>query len=133
MTTVRWPRPPTLGAPHTPLQVVEASAGTGKTYFLEHKVVDLLLGTDATIDRIVVVTYTDKATAEQKLESALIDAIRRPSLRSRTSAEPSPRPTIRRIPAGSQSTAQVALERSSPVVVHDRWPVSTSHRSKPPS
>ena len=64
MTTVRWPRPPTLGAPHTPLQVVEASAGTGKTYFLEHKVVDLLLGADATIDRIVVVTYTDKATAE---------------------------------------------------------------------
>ena len=61
---IRWPRPATLGDPHTPLQVVEASAGTGKTYFLEHKVVDLLLGADATIDRIVVVTYTDKATAE---------------------------------------------------------------------
>jgi exodeoxyribonuclease V beta subunit len=60
----RWPRPRTLGEPNTPLQVVEASAGTGKTYFLEHKVVDLLLGADATIDRIVVVTYTDKATAE---------------------------------------------------------------------
>jgi len=60
----RWPRPRTLGEPNTPLQVVEASAGTGKTYFLEHKVVDLLLGADATIDRIVVVTYTEKATAE---------------------------------------------------------------------
>lgn len=64
MTAVRWPRPSTLGDPHTPLMVVEASAGTGKTYFLEHKVVDLLLATDATIDRVVVVTYTDKATAE---------------------------------------------------------------------
>lgn len=64
MTPPRWPRPPTLGDPHTALQVVEASAGTGKTYFLEHKVVDLLLGAGATIDRIVVVTYTDKATAE---------------------------------------------------------------------
>jgi ATP-dependent exoDNAse (exonuclease V) beta subunit len=64
MTPVRWPRPATLGDPHTRLLVVEASAGTGKTYFLEHKVVDLLLATDATIDRIVVVTYTEKATAE---------------------------------------------------------------------
>ena len=62
--TVRWPRPSTLGDPHAPLLVVEASAGTGKTYFLEHRVVDLLLATDATIDRIVVVTYTEKATAE---------------------------------------------------------------------
>ena len=62
--TVRWPRPSTLGDPHAPLLVVEASAGTGKTYFLEHRVIDLLLATDATIDRIVVVTYTEKATAE---------------------------------------------------------------------
>ncbi|MEZ4399735.1 MAG: UvrD-helicase domain-containing protein [Kofleriaceae bacterium] len=64
--TARWPRPATLGDPHAPLMVVEASAGTGKTFFLEHRVVDLLLATDATLDRIVVVTYTEKATAELK-------------------------------------------------------------------
>lgn len=65
--TVRWPRPTVLGDPGAPHLVVEASAGTGKTFFLEHRVVDLLLapGTEpATIDRIVVVTYTEKATAE---------------------------------------------------------------------
>lgn len=71
--TARWPRPASLGDPRTRLLVVEASAGTGKTYFLEHRVVDLLLtpGADgappATIDQIVVVTYTEKATAELRL------------------------------------------------------------------
>jgi len=45
--------------------VVEASAGTGKTYFLEHRVVDLVLA-GARIDQILVVTFTEKATAELK-------------------------------------------------------------------
>ncbi|MGH7435467.1 MAG: UvrD-helicase domain-containing protein, partial [Polyangiaceae bacterium] len=44
--------------------VIEASAGTGKTFTLEHLVVDLLLGTDATLDQILVVTFTEKATLE---------------------------------------------------------------------
>lgn len=67
--TARWPRPASLGDPGTPYLVVEASAGTGKTYFLEHKVVDLLLAGEApaTIEQIVVVTYTEKATAELRL------------------------------------------------------------------
>ena len=45
-------------------QVVEASAGTGKTHFLEHRLVDLLLAADARIEDILVVTFTEKATAE---------------------------------------------------------------------
>jgi exodeoxyribonuclease V beta subunit len=44
--------------------VIEASAGTGKTYTLEHLVLDLLLTTDATLDHILVVTFTEKATQE---------------------------------------------------------------------
>ncbi len=44
-------------------QAVEASAGTGKTYLLEHCVADLVLQ-GATIDQILVVTFTEKATAE---------------------------------------------------------------------
>ena len=44
--------------------VVEASAGTGKTFFIEHRVVDLLVRGEATIDQILVVTFTEKATAE---------------------------------------------------------------------
>lgn len=45
-------------------QVVEASAGTGKTYLIEHRVLDLLLSTDCLIEQILVVTFTEKATAE---------------------------------------------------------------------
>jgi exodeoxyribonuclease V beta subunit len=44
--------------------VVEASAGTGKTYVLEHLVVDLLLRQGLELEQILVVTFTEKATAE---------------------------------------------------------------------
>ena len=47
--------------------VVEASAGTGKTFTLEHLVVELLLAGDVPIDRILVVTFTEKATHELRL------------------------------------------------------------------
>jgi exodeoxyribonuclease V beta subunit len=46
--------------------VIEASAGTGKTYTMEHLVVDLLLSTEVTIEEILVVTFTERATGELK-------------------------------------------------------------------
>ena len=64
MSAARWYRPPALGDALAPLLVVEASAGTGKTWFLERRVIDLILHAGATIDQILVVTFTDKATAE---------------------------------------------------------------------
>lgn len=57
--------------------VIEASAGTGKTYLIEHLVLDLLLTTTCSLEEILVVTFTEKATAELRgrirtlLESAL--------------------------------------------------------------
>ena len=47
--------------------VLEASAGTGKTFTLEHLVVELILSSDVPIDRILVVTFTEKATNELRL------------------------------------------------------------------
>jgi exodeoxyribonuclease V beta subunit len=44
--------------------VIEAGAGTGKTYAIEHLVLDLLLRTDSSIEQILVVTFTEKATEE---------------------------------------------------------------------
>jgi exodeoxyribonuclease V beta subunit len=44
--------------------VIEASAGTGKTFTLEHLVIDLLLSTDVEIDQILVVTFTERAASE---------------------------------------------------------------------
>src|SRR6476620_9579297 len=44
--------------------VVEASAGTGKTYQLEHLIVELVAEGRASIDQILVVTFTERATNE---------------------------------------------------------------------
>ncbi len=60
------PRPASLPSADARLLVVEASAGTGKTFFLEHRVVDLVLA-GARIDEILLVTFTEKATAELRL------------------------------------------------------------------
>lgn len=46
--------------------VIEASAGTGKTYTLEHLVVELVRR-GAAIDEILVVTFTEKATREMRV------------------------------------------------------------------
>ncbi len=45
--------------------VVEASAGTGKTYFVEHLYVDRIVG-GATVDQVLVVTFTEKAAREMR-------------------------------------------------------------------
>jgi exodeoxyribonuclease V beta subunit len=47
--------------------IIEASAGSGKTFTLEHLVVELLLTTEVTLDRILVVTFTEKATNELRM------------------------------------------------------------------
>ncbi len=65
MTVRCFPRPRVLQ--RIPLDrptVIEASAGTGKTFTLEHLVVEILLATNTPIERILVVTFTEKATRE---------------------------------------------------------------------
>ena len=63
---VRVARPASLPAAEARLVVVEASAGTGKTFFLEHRVIDLILA-GAELGQILLVTFTDKAVAELRL------------------------------------------------------------------
>ncbi len=74
---LRYPRPAILGQiPVDRHSVIEASAGTGKTYTIEHLVVDRLLGTDASLEEILVVTFTEKATSElRKRIRTLIGAV----------------------------------------------------------
>jgi len=60
--------------------IVEASAGTGKTTELVNRVVQVLARGRATIDKIVAVTFTNKAAGElkirlrQKLDDERFDA-----------------------------------------------------------
>src|SRR6266404_9965534 len=53
--------------------VIEASAGTGKTYLLEHLVLDRLIETDVGLENILIVTFTEKATADlsKRLRAAI--------------------------------------------------------------
>jgi exodeoxyribonuclease V beta subunit len=76
-----------LGGGH---KVIDASAGTGKTFTIERVVVELLLTGAALIDQILVVTFTEKATAELRARiRAAIEAVL--SGRSADHAPPSER------------------------------------------
>lgn len=62
MTWIVWPELVARLSP-TSHAVIEASAGTGKTYTLEHLILrELVAGTP--LDRLLVVTFTEKATEE---------------------------------------------------------------------
>lgn len=62
----RYPRPAVLDqiAPDRHA-IIEASAGTGKTYTLEHLVLDRILG-GVEVGQILVLTFTDKAATEMR-------------------------------------------------------------------
>ncbi|GLH72771.1 RecBCD enzyme subunit RecB [Geothrix limicola] len=62
--SVRVSKPALLDDLRAAHEVVEASAGTGKTFTLQRLVADLILRGESSIDRILVVTFTDKATQE---------------------------------------------------------------------
>ncbi|MEM6369083.1 MAG: UvrD-helicase domain-containing protein [Myxococcota bacterium] len=57
------PKPDFLHEPRQGDLVVEASAGTGKTFTIEHLVLDAVLG-GLLIEEILVITFTEKAAAE---------------------------------------------------------------------
>ena len=61
---VRVSKPALLEALRSAQEVIEASAGTGKTYTLQRLVADLILRGSTTMERILVVSFTDKATQE---------------------------------------------------------------------
>ena len=57
-------------------KVIDACAGTGKTFTIEHIVVDLILSGAARLDQILVVTFTEKAAAELRSRiRATIEAV----------------------------------------------------------
>ncbi len=60
------PRARTLDLPGHGHVVIEASAGTSKTYTLERLVVELVVDDGAPIESLLVVTFTEKATFELK-------------------------------------------------------------------
>ena len=60
-----YPRPKILNSiPLDAHALIEASAGTGKTFAIENVVVELLLRDKATLDEILILTFTERAAAE---------------------------------------------------------------------
>ena len=57
---------PTVNCPLDGINLIEAAAGTGKTYNIQNLVVRYILETDCTIDQLAVVSYTVPAAAELK-------------------------------------------------------------------
>ncbi len=65
MAALKYRRPAILKSlAHDRHALIEASAGTGKTRTIEYLVLDLLLATDCSVEQILVLTFTEKATAE---------------------------------------------------------------------
>ena len=99
--------------------VIEASAGTGKTYLIEHLVVDRLVRGDARIDEMLVVTFTERAAAELVRRIRALITTRAPP---RASADDTPAPhawTDRR--RGARERLEAALRGL------DVAPISTIH------
>ena len=68
--------------------VIEASAGTGKTFLIEHLVVDRLLRGEARLEEMLVVTFTDRAASELRRRiRTLIQTVARAD---RSTGEPAP-------------------------------------------
>ncbi|HSY39476.1 MAG TPA: UvrD-helicase domain-containing protein, partial [Polyangia bacterium] len=64
-TKILYPFPAELGRiARDRSAVIEASAGTGKTFLIEHLVVDRLVRGDARLEEMLVVTFTDRAASE---------------------------------------------------------------------
>lgn len=96
---------------------VEASAGTGKTFLIEHLVLDRIIRGAATIDQILVVTFTEKATSE--LRRRIRDLLEK-------SAQAPATPLDENVPAWT--IGQAELRRiSAALASFDRADISTIH------
>jgi exodeoxyribonuclease V beta subunit len=66
--TEHYPKPPILqNIPRARHTVIEASAGTGKTYVIENMVVDLVVCNGVPLEKILVLTFTERAATELNL------------------------------------------------------------------
>jgi len=114
----RYPRPAQLRQIGPRHNVIESSAGTGKTFMLEHLFVDLILSRGVAIDQILVVTYTDKATAELVL--------RLRALLARILSQPAVLPLLTRDESWTIDDAAKARLRQA-LLDFDRANISTIH------
>jgi ATP-dependent exoDNAse (exonuclease V) beta subunit len=116
--------------------VVEASAGTGKTTELVHRMIAVLEAGRAALDRMVAVTFTDPAAGELKLrlraaiERARLDPARTAAARGRLAAA-LPKLEEARIGTIHSFCADLLRERPVEAGVDPRFEVAPEHVSVP--
>ena len=119
-----YPFPAELAAlPRDRAAVIEASAGTGKTYLIEHLVVDRLVRGDARIDEMLVVTFTERAAAELvRRIRALVRRVLRPEGKvDDGTVEDGAAPHVWTVDAAARDRLEAALRAL------DVAPISTIH------
>jgi exodeoxyribonuclease V beta subunit len=97
--------------------VIEANAGTGKTFAIEHLIVELLARKKARLEQILAVTFTERATAE--LRGRIRGAIER-ALRAARAGD---RALLSAFPAG----ADLAVPLEAALFSFERAPIHTIH------
>ncbi len=122
MAVLRFPKPEVLAQiPEEGDVVIEASAGTGKTFTLERLIIDLMLG-DFTpdnfvpVEQILVVTFTERATRE--LKARVRNLLEKIVTTTENCAEDTPHWKI-------NDEARIWLERQ--LFMFDRAPIHTIH------
>ena len=106
------------------VQLVEASAGTGKTYAIATLVLRLLLQRSLKLEQILVVTFTRAATAElrQRIRKRLVDAHR-----AFSEPEASSDPDLRALMDASRDLAADARKLKEAIASADQASVMTIH------
>ncbi len=120
MSVPAYPFPEALRAlPLGASAVVEASAGTGKTYLLEHLVADRILRGEARLEEILVVTFTEKATSElvRRLR-ALIERLLAHDVPAPADADPTTTWTLDAAARGRLLDAQRTFDRATITTIH---------------
>ena len=111
--------------PTGPTTLLEASAGTGKTWQIEGLVVRLVAEEGVPIDRILVITFTNAATAE------LRDRVRQRLVRARdalsTAAPPKDDPIIEQVWSDEGAREERRSRLAAALASFDLAPISTIH------
>lgn len=117
-----------IGPLRTGLTVLEASAGTGKTWQISSLVVRLVAEAAIPIDRILVVTFTRAATAEltERVRARLAEALR-VCRAGETATDPGDDPVLRHLASRAREDRGIEQRLRLALEAFDQAAISTIH------
>jgi len=118
-----------FGVPLGGVRLIEASAGTGKTWAICGLVLRLLLERRFTVQQILVVTFTNAATAElrERLRQRLVDTLAGLEAPAATGADPFVPRLLARLQAQGADPADLAARLRAALLGFDEAAIFTIH------